>query len=438
MTHNFWKTQPVYLEKNNLLYNEKIKELPKQEDITPLPSKFTFETISLSNSSQCQALCDFLNVHQIKNKTKREFIRQYTVNYLQYKYSNNVHLLLIIKSGSIIVGCLMAHVSKMQINNKQLDTVIIDNIVVHSGLRNKKMFTSLIKESSRHFNNLGYDIAFGKNNTQIINNFAAVKHLNRAINVKKLKETGYISYKETDSYKQIKKTHKMVNPVSKNFRLYEKTDLNDVFNLYQKYIERYNFYEILTLDSFEYLVNNLNNVCYVMTNDNNKPIDFIMYEYYDLIQTAFLDEKFIWMKDINVKETNQIYKVFTEFVKNGNLDVNYSLDDFIQMIKNKNTKLYKQFVQYYCVYKSTLPVRKGVVKLYSGHQTSIYKMMNNLVSVLQNKQNEFYKVDVLELPEIMDSETMLYELLFSETAKEEYYTFYNYNIANLNVNQIAY
>lgn len=437
MSHKFWETQPIYFDQNSYNYNSKITELNKSEDSIKLPNKFSFERIYLSDTHKCEKLCDFLNEHQIKNLDKREFIKQYSCEYLQSKYSNNVHLLLTIFNNENIVGCLLAHVSKMQINTNQIDTVIIDNIVTHINLRNKRMCVPLFKESVKHFSLLGYEVGFGMNNNKIINNFSKIKYLNRAINVKKLKETGYISYKESDSYKQIKKTHKMVNTVNKNFRLYKMEDLEIIFKLYQTYVERYNFYQIMTLSEFEHMMENKNIQCYVMTDDRDIPVDFIIYEKYNLISTNFLNEKSIWIKDISMSDLNSAYDTFNEFVKIGKLNINYTLDDFTQMVKNK-TGLYNQFLSYYCVYKTTLPVVKGVVKYYSGHKNSLYKIMSNLVSVLQNKSNGEYKIDVLELPEIMDSESMLYELLFSETAKEDYYTLYNYNIAYLNPNQIAY
>lgn len=279
--YNFWNSQPIQKEDNMIF--EQITNFEKNFDEYKLPENY--EWVNYSNLEESEDICNFLN-----NNNTKYF---YTKEYLQWYYNNSI-VIGVSSTQNQIIGIIFGKKVKLQINNKQLKVLEVDLVVVHSKLRQKKLTNILIKELTRQAVN--NDIIFGifKTNIYIPTPIIELTNYYRPLNINLLYKIEFIRPKNITLNELVKAYELEKQPKNKNIIKLEEKNVEEMYEHYLKYINKYNVYRILELEEFKDIFLNKMVTCYLLMEDN-KIRDFISYYRLDL------------KKDNNVIKTCKIF-----------------------------------------------------------------------------------------------------------------------------------
>lgn len=253
--YKFWNTQPVTKLKEIVMNDSAIKNNDNiSTDQTQLIDGFEWDVIDINNKEILGEVSDFINKYYVQD-LKNEFRLCYPPEYIEWLYKTHNHIILAIRSSknNIICGLICGKVMKMQVNKNKLDLVEINLLCVHPKLRNKRMTPILITEITRLFNLKGYNYAMYNSNTYLPTPFATSKYFHRALNLEKLLETKFTRIDGKIPLHDIQKKLELPdNVTNNNFIEMEECHIEGTLNIYNKYMEKYNFHPIYTLDEFKY------------------------------------------------------------------------------------------------------------------------------------------------------------------------------------------
>lgn len=377
--YKFWSNQPVKKLRDVSYVDSEIEHINK-ENIAPepgqLPENFEWCNMNFSDDKDVDEISNFLNKYYIEDKGGN-FRQYHSVEQLKWMYHKNENIAVGVKytvdNKKTLVGFIAGKVTKMQVNKKKLDMVEINLLCVNSKLRQKRLVPRLIKEITRQFNLKGYYHGLYNTTTYLPTPITTVKYNHRPINIDKMIATGYTRLANNMTLEQIKHGVQIRGKPLDNFVKMESRHLETVYELFNKYMDKYNYHPIYNPEQFEYIFMNNNFVSsYVLEDNDGNAIDFISY-----------------------------YKTKTRVLKNNESDENGFLN--------------VAYLFYYtCV------------------NTTIYKLVNELVYVARDSN-----IDLLSAFDIMENETVLTELGFEEGSGILHYYLYNWLMKPVKNNQIA-
>lgn len=303
--YKFWNTQPVIKlnEKVNIDGQIESSEIVELNTVPfNLPSDFEWCKFDLANHDNCIEVAEFLDKHYVEDNDN-EFRLQYKPEFIEWLYKKSQHIAIGVrmKSKNIIVAFVCGKVGKYQVNKNKLDMVDVNLLCVHKSLRNKRLVPVLVKELSRQFNLLGYSKALYNASNYLPTPILTANYFHRALNVKVLCETGFVKVDETTNYKAVKKANRLPEKFSnKNFKKIEEKHLEQMYELFNTYMGKYNLHPIFTQEEFSYLFyGNKFVVCYVLEDEEGNVLDFISYY---VTQSSVLknNEKYKYIKKANL------------------------------------------------------------------------------------------------------------------------------------------
>lgn len=335
--YKFWDKQPVPKLNEKIMIEGPIEE--KKEEIEnnhkELPKEFEWVSIDLMNDENRKEVVDLLDKYYVEDPN-HEFRLHYSSDFLKWIYEKNYHLGIGIrvKQNKVLVAFISGKIIKMQINRSKLDLAEINFLCVHPKLRDKRLTPVLIKEITRQFNLLGYFQAQFTNSNYLPSPICTVKYFHRPINIKKLVETGFTILQGKLTIKEVKKTHKIDEVIQiKNFVKIEKRHIDQSFELFHQYMNKYNYHPIFSKEEFEHIfLNNKFVVCYVIEDDKGNVMDFASY-YVSQSKILKRNEKYKFINKANLFyytcSTETAYKLIKNLLiiaKKNNVDVFDALD----------------------------------------------------------------------------------------------------------------
>lgn len=277
--YKFWDSQPVAKLKENVILDQEINQEIKENNQNPasLPNGFEWINYDFSKLEDRQKISIFLSKFYGIDSAG-EFNRQYGESFLEFMSKDRVYIALGVEHKSAPMGCIFGYVQKTQVNRRILDMVDVSLACIHPKLRSKNLLPTLITELRRQFNLLGYKYG----------NFSTVNYLscpytstslwNRILNAKILIETGFVKLDSSITLKAVKKSKALPEDPSLNFVKMNKDHIDQAYELFNKYMDKYNVHPIFSKDEFrrEFYENKFINT-FVLEDNNGIITDFLSY-----------------------------------------------------------------------------------------------------------------------------------------------------------------
>ena len=263
--YKFWETQLVpKFNENNSDKLGPIKSEIKYEDISKepieLPEKdMEWVLIDINKKGELEKIYNFL----IKNYYEvQEYKEQYSLDFLKWQFSpieNNPHknILLSIQKKGKIIGFFSGLPLKLSVYGKEILTYNISFLCIDSDYRHKKLAEYMFKEMFRR---------------------SYLEKVFQNIFVSKLlipKPFAECTYYYANVKDKVKK-YKLKKESSDKFRLMEKKDVKDVYNLISNSQKQFKIYSIFSEEEIEHWFIPIKNVIYsfVKEDENNNITDF--------------------------------------------------------------------------------------------------------------------------------------------------------------------
>lgn len=380
--YKFWSKQPVIgmneIVSRDGLINNPLDELTLSDKPTKLPADYEWLNIDLSNNEQLGQILFFLNSYYTSSN---QFSQMHTEEHMKWYYdSSSIHLCVKSSKHNLFVGFISGKIVKVQLNKTITNFIEVRLLCVHKHLRHKKLVPCLITELTRQFNLLGYDKALYCSNVYINKPLITSKYYLRAINVDKLLNTGFVKIDTKNNnitVEDIKKTNEMCTKSDKGMKRMGEEHVEMAYNLFNRYINKYNYHPIFTLEEFTHLFY------------NNKFVESYVFEQKD-------------------EEDGVSYVV--DFVSYYVSDVEVLKGDYTGKV-----------------------IKKGTLFYYTCLTYTPYKILKNILVVA--KKND---VDVFCASNIMEHGDILKELHFDEFGQDTHHYLYNWRVRAMNNNQIGY
>jgi len=270
----YWISQP-------LLNNDEYVTSPSiitQLDLSTVnitSDKYNFIQLDVLNNEVLLNLNNFINNNYFVSDTKKN--TTYHKNFLLWLLTGNKQSVnLGLELNNKLYGFIHGHVSTYQLNDKQVEFVEVSFLTVDKKYKNNGIAELLIKELTKQFNVLGYQIGLFSTTKNIGKTFTNYKTYYRPINYLKLSKTEFIDEAEGNidsilAYYTIngQTTNKLVKI---NPSYYQKA-----YEVFCEYMEKYIFHRSFTYDEFVYWYCSENINTYVFLDDNNEVVDILSY-----------------------------------------------------------------------------------------------------------------------------------------------------------------
>jgi hypothetical protein len=340
----YWKHKPVmkYDEKvyvSKQILNNQEAEKFKSDNLTKLPDGYVWKTIQINDIDLMVQVSNFLT-DNYKRGTESTYILKYDPQRLQWEMNNKGFFLTIMHENKII-GLIGVTTKLVQIQSDTIEMVEPMYMCCEKKFREKGIAKVLMDETIRISALNNNKVGVFCNNRIVFNPVCTLRQYSRPINYKKLRENEFVEICGVDDEIVHSKTKINLKP-NKYYVVAEKTDANIqiVYDLYTKYMESFSLHVVLTKQDIEHYMFNDKYVktVLIMRKDeknpdvvNFDPIDFVSYNFYDLINTnkniaepdisKDQDSKDQDSKDPEVKEkpqTSNIVKVANLFMYSSN------------------------------------------------------------------------------------------------------------------------
>lgn len=384
--YTFWKTQPVPKLNQNVIQKEGSMEKNKVVSNTPesLPNVYMWKELDVHNN-----LDDLADVHKFLNRCNVEdpnstFIEEFTEERLKYMLGPSKFTLGVVsKDKSVLAGFISGRIQRTQIKQNQLDILEVTSICIHPKIRRKKLATKLITELKRRANLDSCYQGIFSTERYIPVPFTSVNLHHRPLNVTSLvdagftKLTGKVQLNELENKYQLpnKTNNKTVTMLTEDNLEYVEAAC-DVLN---KYLSRYTIHPIFTKEEFikRFVGDNSPMSSYVIFDDNNpkEVIDFFSYSTYNL----------------NTRNKDKVDNFERKTIKVGRL--------------------------YY----------------YTSNITTAYRIVKDCL-ITAKKNN----VDLFNITDIMENNTLLRELDFDPGPVKLHYNFYNWKTLDISLPQVGF
>lgn len=373
--HNFWSKQPIMgmdeiVSKDGIIVDPQINNTP-----TKLPKDFEWLNIDLSNKPHMEQLIYFLNEYYTNNK---QFTQIHTEEFMQWYYDSD-SILLCVKSSklNLFVGFICGKIMKTQVNRTIDNFVEVRLLCVHHQLRHKKLVPCLVTELTRQFNLQNYNKALYCANIYINKPVVSSQYYLRALNVDKLLASEFLKIdnkNNSDIIQNIKKTNEnLKGKITDVFKKMESKHIPRAFELFNEYMDKYNYHPVYTIEEFTKLFY------------NNEFVETYVYEY---------DEE-----DDTVIDFASYYVCEMKILK-GDL--------------------------------AGKTISKGSLFYYTAINNTVFSVINNLLKCAYKNG-----VDVFCALNVMEHGYILSDLYFERFDQDMHYYFYNWRVRNLCPKQIG-
>jgi len=308
--YNFWNTQPV-------TQLDTIATLPKIIDkefgydkMNKMYYPYEWKDFDLNNDIELDSIVKFLNKNYYDqdqdNKNKKiKFVPVFTKEYIKLILGNKGQILGITtnKNNKIIIGGLVClSVRNMQLFDLTTEVCNVMYMLIHKSLREKQIAELMIKEITRKLTLKGIKVGMFSTYEYIPTPICEISEYQRPINYQKLYDLGFATLENKNELNIAIREYK-ITATSKGTKL----TVNNVEDAYKKlceYQDRYNIYELYTLEQFieTFLDNECVSSFVIIENDEVK--DF--YSYYKYSLTNPKNDKLINVAKMFIYSSNEI------------------------------------------------------------------------------------------------------------------------------------
>ncbi len=263
-----------------------------------------------------------------------KFRYNYSKDFIQWYMINSINIGLY--DNDILIGFICGKKINLFINNIETLIAEIDFLCVKKNYRNNKICPLLLNKIKEEFNNIGIYNAIFTSEHKYPNKISHANYYIRLINPKYLYEIEYINNIPKDLHlPKIKGTKKIV-------KINNYDDYLRCFELYKKYIVKFECYEIFNEESFleRFMNNHIKTFALV---DNNIIIDFVSYYYIDiqvLKQNKITKDGYLYIYSNNSNNLHKMISLLLHKLTEDNIDTFIALD----IMENNNILEDLQFI----------------------------------------------------------------------------------------------
>ena len=207
------------------------------------------------------------------------------MEYIRWQMNNRGWFLIILDNSDQIVGMIGYTIRSVQVYSDKIQIVEPMYLCCHPKYRKKGLTSVLIDELIRQSVNAGYICGLFCNNIIVPTPIATIRHYSRPLNYKKLRSHNFIEIYGVDDDVAHNKTRIKIKP-NKNYVIIEKSNENirEIMRMYNEYMKTFNIHMIMNEQEIEnYFFNNKYVKTIFVLDENKKPIDFISYNFYEIV-----------------------------------------------------------------------------------------------------------------------------------------------------------
>ncbi|CCD25260.1 glycylpeptide N-tetradecanoyltransferase NMT1 NDAI_0E04430 [Naumovozyma dairenensis CBS 421] len=259
--YKFWKTQPVASFDEKIDTEGPIDATKKPEDIPddpyPLLNEFEWCNINIDDSQQLQDVFVLLNENYVEDKDA-EFRFNYTPEFFNWAlkspgWKNEWHVGVRVKQTQKLIAFISAIPISLQIRGKTITSVEINFLCVHKQLRSKRLTPVLIKEITRRVNKHDIWQALYTAGIVLPSPVSTCRYTHRPLNWSKLYDVGFTDLPPNASKAQMVAEYTVPNKTKLNgLRPMTMDDIDEVYNLFEKYQSRFDLIQTFTKDEFKH------------------------------------------------------------------------------------------------------------------------------------------------------------------------------------------
>jgi GNAT superfamily N-acetyltransferase len=309
--YKYWKNKPVMKLGDKNYVSEQIKTNPelnkfKKDKYTDLPSGYQWDKVELGDEQKMNTVADFLSNKYCRG-TESTYVIKYDPERLRWEMGNVGFFLTVNDAKNIIIGLIGFTYRTVQIYSNRMTMTEPIYMCCDKQYRGKGLAKVLMDETIRQSLTRGIDKGIFCNNRIIPKPIATIRQYSRPLNYKKLRENEFVEITGVNDDIVHNKTRINLYP-NKKYIVAEKSEenINTVYELYKKYMESFNLHMVMSKHE---IANYMFDSRYVKTifvmDDKNKPIDFITYNFYDIVNTEKTENNIIKTANLLVYSSNE-------------------------------------------------------------------------------------------------------------------------------------
>ena len=246
---------------------------------TTLPDGYTWNKTELKDTT---AICEFLNIHY--KQYQNGFMYSFTVDRLKWEMYDGYFLSICDPNNNIIgvVGIVNRTIQIIDYTYKIVEPVYMCCMEEY---KKTGIAEVLMDEVARL--TINNNIMYGAfvNNRIVSKPITTIRQYKRPLNYKKLRENNFIEELDRDENLVHTKLKIFLKPNKTYVHAYSEEHINIVYDLYNQYINTFHIHIKLSLDEIKNYMFNTNFTKTYIVYNNETPVDFITYNFYDIINT---------------------------------------------------------------------------------------------------------------------------------------------------------
>lgn len=336
--YKFWSTQPVPSLEDHLVIDKPIANEPPTEK-RQLPTNYEWYNVDLTDVTVCDNVAEFLSkyyVENIGNKFKLKFTREF----LQWTFVTPRHrpgLAFGVTFNSNLVAFIGATIINIRVGQHTLECAEVKFMCIHSNFRNKSLATQLMKEMRRRLANENITYGHFVTDRYVPKPFFSGTQHHRPLNVRKLVDSEFQILDKTHDIEEVELHFRLPKTTvgKRQFIRMEECHVEEAHILLTDYLEKYNFYQVLTEEEFRHIFLNDHVDCYLLVDADGEILDFASYyktQLYSPSKDEIINRAQLFYYTTHVETPYAIVYDLLVLAKNNGMDVMSTLE----VLENEN------------------------------------------------------------------------------------------------------
>lgn len=292
----YWKNKPVMKVTDRVIVPKQISSDSDmsarfaRENWTKLPENYSWDKIDISDYENMEKVCVFLSEHY-RRGSESDYIVKYDVDQINWEMCHKGYFLVVNDNKNNIVGVVGFTFRTLRLMSDIYTCTEPMYMCCSKKYKGTGIPKVLMDEISRQSLLTGINKGICGNNRIVSRPVATIRQYSRPLNYKKLREHDFIEISGVDDDIVHTKTKINLKP-NRRYVVAEKTqdNIDLVYSLYKQYMETFNLSMVLTKTEIEnYMFNDKYVKTIIIMSDEEdgpqKPIDFITYNFYDIVDT---------------------------------------------------------------------------------------------------------------------------------------------------------
>lgn len=216
-----------------------------------------------------------LNNNYVEGRTDN-YKYVYTKEFLEWYLGIYPSSVMGIYDNNKLIAMITGRIVPTVINRAEINLAEISFMCVHKDYRNRKLCPLLISSIENKMREMGADEAVFSTHHNMGKPLCGMDHMIRVINIRKLVSIGFLRC--DTSIEKLEYHYRIENVKIKNKKLERITidNINDAYDIYNKWYRKMDIYTNYTLDTFKKVILSDNIVGYILY-DKDVPVDMITY-----------------------------------------------------------------------------------------------------------------------------------------------------------------